>query len=201
MSKIYIIAAASGTGKTSLVDAVVEGLDNIEISVSHTTRPKRESERNGENYYFVDQAEFEAKIKAEGFLEYAKVFKHYYGTPRKWVEDQLTKGKDVILEIDWQGAFQVKKLRPDAVMIFILPPTMQELRKRLEKRNQDDATIIEYRLGIARSEIEHCPEFDYIVVNDQFDVAVKDLRSIIHSHRLLTEEQLGKQRKLLAEAD
>ena len=196
---IYIIAAASGTGKTSLVKMLTESLDNIVTSISHTTRPKRVNERNGENYFFVTKNHFEDMITRNEFLEYAKVFGHYYGTSKAWVDEQLQQGIDVILEIDYQGAAQVKHLIPDSIGIFILPPSMQELRRRLETRNLDDSEIIEQRLMAAKDEISHAPGFDYIIVNDQFDVALVDLRSIIRSQRLRKEIQLINQQQLLAE--
>jgi guanylate kinase len=196
---IYIIAAASGTGKTSLVKVLVESLDNVAISISHTTRQIRVGEQNGEHYFFISNEEFEKKIKAHKFLEYAKVFDCYYGTPRDWVEKQLNKGIDVILEIDWQGAEQVKKLIPQCISIFILPPSLKELQRRLEGRNQDSKTTIAKRLANSHKEILHCRDFDYIVVNDKFEVALVDIRSIIRSHRLLKDVQLVRQKKLLTE--
>ena len=196
---IYVIAAASGTGKTSLVKVLVESLDNIVTSVSYTTRPKRNNERDGENYSFVKEKQFEQMISQHEFLEHAKVFGHYYGTSKEWVEKRLTNGIDVILEIDWQGAEQIKKLLPESISIFILPPSMQELRRRLHTRNSDDAKIIEQRLAAASEEIDHAVEVDYIVVNDKFDVALVDLRSIIRSQHLRKNTQLVNQQQLLAE--
>lgn len=195
---IYVIAAASGTGKTSLVKVLVESLDNIVASISYTTRPKRSAERDGENYFFINQEQFEQMIANQEFLEYAKVFGNYYGTSRKWVEDKIKAGSDVILEIDWQGAEQVKKSIPESIGIFILPPSIPELQRRLTTRNQDVAQVIEQRLTKASDEISHCGEFDYIVVNDEFDVALVDLRSIIRSQGLCSNMQLIKWHDLLA---
>ncbi|KPJ68136.1 MAG: guanylate kinase [Coxiella sp. DG_40] len=194
---IYIIAAASGTGKTSLVKKLVEFFDNIVASVSYTTREKRSGECNGENYFFVGKEEFKHMISGGEFLEYAKVFGDYYGTSRNWVKNHINKGIDVILEIDWQGAQHVKKLLPNSISIFILPPSLQELRSRLETRKQDNATIIDRRLSAASEEISHCKDFDYIVVNDKFEDALADLRSIIRSQQLRKDVQLEKYCELL----
>ncbi len=196
---IYIIAAASGTGKTSLVRVLVESLDNVITSISHTTRPKRSNEIDGENYFFVDQAEFARMHEQNTFFEHAKVFGNDYGTSRTWVEQQLNKGLDVILEIDWQGAEQIKTLIPSSISIFILPPSIAELQRRINSRNQDSEKIITNRLAAAHEEIAHCKDFDYIVINDKFDVALVDLRSIIRSQRLFASVQLQKQQKLVAE--
>jgi guanylate kinase len=195
----YIIAAASGTGKTSLVKMLLESLDNIAISVSHTTRSKREGERDQESYFYVSENEFKQMIANNDFLEYAKVFDQYYGTSRHWVEQQLKNGIDVILEIDWQGAQQIKKQMPNSISIFILPPSKEELRHRLETRNLDDKNTIMKRLAAANKEIANCFDFDYIVINDKFDIALVDLRSIIRSQRLRKEVQIIKYNNLLAE--
>lgn len=196
---IYIIAAASGTGKTSLVKALAESLSNIITSISYTTRPKRKNERDGENYFFITAEQFEKMISQQACLEYAQVFGHYYGTAKKWVEQQIANGVDVILEIDWQGAEQIKKLMPHSISIFILPPSIEELKNRIKTRNLDDAKIIEQRLNAASSEISHAPEFDYIVINDQFNAALEDLCAIINSQRLRKDVQLIKQQHILAE--
>lgn len=199
MGNIYIIAAASGTGKTSLVKVLVESLDNIATSVSHTTRPIRSGEREKESYFYVSEQEFKNMIAQNEFLEYAKVFDYYYGTSKKWVEQQLKNGNDVILEIDCQGAKQVKQQFPQSISIFILPPSKDELRRRLETRNQDDKAVIAKRLAATHEEIAHCFDFDYIVINDKFDVALVDLRSIIRSHRLQKKVQISKYSDLLAQ--
>lgn len=199
LGSIYIIAAASGTGKTSLVNELVKSFDNLVASISYTTRGKRSDEQNGKNYFFISIEEFERMIVNQEFLEYAKVFGDYYGTSRNWIENRINKGMDVILEIDWQGARQIKKLLPDTISIFILPPSLQELRSRLETRKQDNATIIDKRLSQAGKEISHCKDFDYIVVNDKFEEALADLRSIIRSQQLRKHIQLEKQHKLLTE--
>jgi len=194
---IYIVAAPSGTGKTTLVAMLTESLEKIKVSISHTTREMRIGERNGENYYFIDEKKFKQMIKNNEFLEYANVFGNYYGTTKKRVLDQINNGIDVILEIDVQGFKQIKKQLPNVVSIFILPPSFQELKKRLKNRARDSQDVINKRLQIAHKEMSHIYDFDYIVVNDKFDIALVDLRSIIRSHRLLKNEQLTVQKKLL----
>lgn len=195
---LYIIAAASGTGKTSLSNALATMVENIRISTSYTTRAIRAGEVANKNYFFVDEVTFESLIKQKEFLEYAQVFGQYYGTSRKWVETQLNAGVDVILDIDWQGAQQVRS-QISCVSIFLLPPSRAELRLRLEKRKRDDAKIIENRLAAASSEIAHCKEFDYIVINDKFEGALEDLKAIVYSKRLQYEHQIKKYDMLIAE--
>lgn len=194
---LFIIAAASGSGKTSLVNEIISQDNHIMVSVSHTTRPQREYEKDSVHYFFVNKNQFESMIEQNVFLEYAEVFGHYYGTSRAWVEKQLQAGIDVILEIDWQGAKQVTKQFSDSVSIFILPPSSQSLRERLEKRNSDSAEIIEKRLDSASEEIAHLYEFDFLVINDDFYHALADIRSIIHARRLRTSLQIMKHCKLL----
>lgn len=196
---IYIIAAASGTGKTSLTKALVKILPSIKISVSHTTRPKRPGEKNNLHYFFVDEETFTAMINADKFLEFAKVFDHYYGTSQEFVEKELEKGKDILLDIDWQGAQQVRKKIKNCVSIFLLPPSKKALRERLEKRKRDPKEIIEQRLNLASKEISHYNEFDYIVINNDFNKALHDLKNIIVTHRLKTERQIIKHAKLIKE--
>jgi guanylate kinase len=195
---LYIIAAASGTGKTSLAKELLEVGRNIKISISHTTRQIRVGEEEGQDYFFVGTAEFESLIKQKEFLEYAKVFGGYYGTSRKWVEEQLNSGMDVLLDIDWQGAQQVRK-QMECTSIFLLPPSRVELRLRLEKRKRENTRIIEDRLAAASSEIAHCKEFDYIIINDKFENALEDLRAIVHSKRLQCEHQVKKYDMLIKE--
>jgi len=198
-NNIYIISAASGTGKTSLVKALSESLNNITISISHTTRPIREGEREGKSYFYVDKKDFKNMIDQNQFLEHAQVFDHYYGTSKKWVEQQTKNGYDVILEIDWQGAQQIKKKVSESISIFILPPSKQELQRRLETRNRDNKNNIIKRLSAAHEEIAHCVDFDFIVINDKFDVALTDLKSIINTQRLQKKAQLINYKNLLAE--
>lgn len=184
---LYIISAPSGAGKTSLVHALTQIVPDLKISISHTTRPPRNNEKNGVNYHFIEPTEFQTMIDAEAFLEYATVFSHLYGTSKKEVLHYLQAGQDVILEIDWQGAALIRQRYQDAISIFILPPSLSALKERLTKRGQDQPAIIEKRLQAATSEMSHYPEFDYLVVNAVFDQAVNDLSSIIHSHRLLNK--------------
>lgn len=194
---LYVIAAPSGCGKTSLVHALVKGEDNIEISISHTTRAPRPGEQDGVDYYFIDESTFEKMVEAKDFLEYATVFGHSYGTSRQWIAATLDRGTDVILEIDWQGARQVGRLFHHVKSIFILPPSREALRQRLEARKQDSADIIEERMRQAIAEMSHYNEFTYLVVNDDFDRALNDLRSILHSERLKRNYQQPKLAKLL----
>ena len=181
--QLFVISAPSGAGKTSLIAAALEGIAYLAVSISHTTRSPRPSEQDGRDYYFVSNSEFQRLIKSEALLEHAKVFTNYYGTSRKAVEAQLASGQDVILEIDWQGAAQVRKIAPEAVFIFILPPTREVLRERLIERNQDDTSIIDARMNEADETISQAIHFDYWIVNDDFNTALDQLRSIILSYR------------------
>ena len=192
-----MIAAPSGAGKTSLVKALSKSIDSLCISVSHTTRPIRPGEVDGQDYFFVDHPTFDGMISDGVFLEYATVFGQHYGTSRSWVERQLANEVDVVLEIDWQGARQIKQLFPSAILIFILPPSMVALKDRLRNRNQDDEETIIRRMQAAQDEIQHFGEFDYLVVNDQFDVALLDLQHIVRSGRLKTGVQKQKKAALL----
>jgi guanylate kinase len=186
---LYIVAAPSGAGKTSLVQGVIDSLDDVMVSISYTTRPKRPGEHEDVNYHYVKDDEFERLIQQEVFLEYANVFGHYYGTPKAWVEARLAQHQDVILEIDWQGAEQVRKKMPQAISIFILPPSYDVLRERLEKRQQDTMEVIERRLGHAHDEVAHFQEFDYVIINQEFARALADLQAIIRAQRLLFARQ------------
>lgn len=198
-ANLFVISAPSGTGKTSLVRALVNKLDKIKISVSHTTRPLRSGDHEGVDYFFVDEDRFQLMIKEDAFLEYATIYGHHYGTAREWVFDRLEAGDDVLLEIDWQGARQIQKLSPPAPTIFILPPSIQALRERLIKRRKDKYSVIEQRLAMAREEMRHYPEFDYLVVNDDFSQAVQSLSHIINAERLQRDVQEGKLAGLLVE--
>jgi guanylate kinase len=177
--KLFIFSAASGTGKTSLAHALVETLPDLEFSVSHTTRAPRPGEQHGVHYYFVSHREFEEMIAAGRFLEYAKVFDNYYGTSRAAMDNLLRQGKNVILDIDWQGARAVKQQMPQAVSIFILPPSRAALEERLIKRGQDAPEVIARRMAQALEEMSHYAEFDYVVVNDDFAAALQDLSAIV----------------------
>lgn len=187
--QLYVVSAPSGAGKTSLVKALVDGNDALAVSVSHTTRAKRPGEVDGINYHFVSAAEFNDLKDHGGFFEWAQVFDNFYGTSKQGVIEQLNQGMDVILEIDWQGAAQVKQHMPDAVTIFILPPSTAALRERLTGRGQDDSSVIERRMQSARDEISHYGEADYVVLNDRFETALIDLQAIIKSQRLSQRHQ------------
>ena len=178
---LFIVSAPSGAGKTSLVKALRESLPELAVSVSHTTRAQRPGEIDGSDYFFVKQADFESMIAAGEFVEYANVFDNWYGTSRKSIESLLSSGSDVILEIDWQGARQVRALMPDSRSIFILPPSLDELELRLSRRGQDEANTIARRMRDAISEMSHHAEYDYVVINDNFAHAVGDMMAIVRS--------------------
>lgn len=197
VGNLYVIAAPSGTGKTTLVKALLESVPKLTVSISHTTRAKRQNEMHGVNYYFIDKVEFNTMIAHQDFLEYAVIFDHLYGTSKTWVKETLAKGIDVILEIDWQGHQQIKQLFPESISIFILPPTLNDLRERLIKRNQDHPEIIKKRLLDVKKTVSHIKEFDFLVVNDDFTHALNDLKIIIEGGRLLNTRQLAKHAKLI----
>ncbi len=201
MSKgtLYITSAASGAGKTTLVNAVLEQVDDLVISVSHTTRVPREGEVDGVNYHFVDKQTFEGMVEDSVFFEYATVFGNMYGTSRQHIQEQLLKGMDVILEIDWQGARQIRQLIPDSKSVYIVPPSTAALRERLNARAQDDEAVINKRMHEAISEMSHYVEFDYLIINDDFDEARDNLAAIIKGNRMLHEHQQRKHADLLAQ--
>lgn len=199
MGNLYVVAAPSGTGKTSLVKSIVESVPDITVSISHTTRKQRPAESHGINYYYISADEFQCMIANNEFLEHAVVFDNLYGTSRKWVEETLTRGIDVILEIDWQGAQQIQHLFPDCISIFILPPSLQTLADRLLHRNQDSSGVIQQRLADVREATSHIHEFTYVVMNDDFAKAKHDLVTIIEAGRLLQRRQTEKYASLLAE--
>lgn len=180
---LYVFSAPSGAGKTSLVKALLEKTEAIGVSVSHTTRDPRPGEENGKDYNFVSQDEFKALIDQNAFLEHAQVFDNFYGTSQIWVESELAAGRDVILEIDWQGAEQIRQQMPDTVTVFILPPSREELHSRLTGRGQDSEETIERRMRDAVSEMSHYNEFDYIIINDDFEQALEQLRSVVLARR------------------
>ncbi|MCK4834074.1 MAG: guanylate kinase [Gammaproteobacteria bacterium] len=196
---LFIISAASGAGKTTLVNAVLELVDNLVVSVSHTTRPPRAGEEDGVNYHFIDKQVFEAMVEGSEFFEHATVFGNMYGTSRQHIQEQLLKGMDVILEIDWQGARQIRQLMPDCKSIYIVPPSTAVLRERLDSRGQDDEAVIEKRMHEAISEMSHYVEFDYLIINDDFDEARDNLVSVIKGNRMLHEHQQQKHTELLAQ--
>lgn len=191
---LFIVSAPSGAGKSSLIKALLDNHNNenhtIRVSVSHTTRSPRPGEIDGVHYHFVSKEEFEALIEEEAFFEWAKAFDNYYGTAKKNITETLQHGIDVFLDIEWQGARQVKALLPETNTIFIAPPSKEELRKRLSGRQQDSEEVINKRMASAVSEISHYHEFDYIIVNDDFDTALGELESIVCSHRLRKAKQL-----------
>jgi len=193
---LYIITAASGTGKTSLSKALSSVMDNILISISYTTRQIRANEQADQHYFFISKTEFENLIKKNSLIEYTYIFGCYYGSSRKWIEKQLDAGIDIILNINWHGAMQIRK-QFECVSIFLLPPSIQALHHRLETRKRENTQIIAERLAAANSEIIHCTEFDYIIINDNFNDALQDLQSIIQSQRLLSKKQIVKYNNLI----
>ncbi|MGM0595089.1 MAG: guanylate kinase [Pseudomonadota bacterium] len=194
---LYIISAPSGAGKTSLVKALLESTDDIMVSVSHTTRPMREGEVDGKDYHFTDVESFRRMIADGAFLEHAQVFDNFYGTSRSSALDMMARGVDVILEIDWQGAEQVRQKMPEAVSVFILPPSREELERRLRGRGTDADDVIARRLGEAVKEMSHYSEFDYLVFNDDFDTALAQLRAIVLARRQRAEVQIEANRTTL----
>lgn len=195
---LFVISAPSGAGKTSLVAEMLHADHKLGVSVSHTTRPMREGEKEGVNYHFIGREEFEAMINRGDFLEHADVFGNYYGTSQVWVREMLAGGRDVILEIDWQGAVQVRRLIPECVSVFIVPPSADALRERLVGRGTDLPEVVSRRLKEAREECRHAVEFDYLVVNDDFKEALTDLLSIVRTQRLRMGTQHARHRQLLA---
>jgi len=196
---LFIVSAPSGAGKTSLVNALVERDPRLRVSVSHTTRPRRPGEVDGINYHFVEEATFRGMLERAEFLEHAQVFGNLYGTSQRWVEAQLAEGIDVILEIDWQGAQQVKRLMQQTQSIFILPPSRATLKERLTARGQDDSVIIAARMAEAVEEMSHYVEGDYLVVNHDFDKALDQLQAIISCQRLRISRQQVELAQLLQE--
>lgn len=191
MSKLFVISAPSGAGKTTLIESLLEHSSkrNLRLGISCTTRSKRKNETNGESYFFKTKEEFQEMSEKVELLESAEVFGNFYGTPRKWVEEQLNKDIDIILELDWQGEKQIKENYPDAVSIFILPPSLEDLRERLNKRNQDSEDDIKKRLAQAKIEIINGCSFDKIIINDDFEAAVKDLIFIIDLDKEILKER------------
>lgn len=195
---LYVISAPSGTGKTTLVKALVDAMNGIMVSISHTTRAQRPGEKHAVNYYFISAEEFQKMTDHNDFLEHATVFDNCYGTSRRWVEETLASGKDVILEIDWQGAQQIHHLIPHSTSIFILPPSVNDLYERLIKRNQDNHDIIKQRIADVRESTRHIAEYDYVVINDDFELALHDLKVIVEAGRLKQRRQILKYANLLA---
>lgn len=196
---LYTVSAPSGAGKTSLVKALVESTENMTVSVSHTTRAMRPGEKDGVNYHFVEESQFLAMAENEDFLEHAKVFTNFYGTSRSYVTEALNQGLDVILEIDWQGAKQVREKLPETISIFILPPSRKALHERLTGRGQDDNGTIQRRMAEAKGEISHYHEANFLIINDKFEHALKEFRSITDSQRLTLEKQRLRHQNLVTE--
>ena len=186
---LFVVAAPSGAGKSSLVKALMELDSHVQPSVSHTTRAPRGQEKHGREYFFVSEQEFDAMVEADAFVEWAHVHNHRYGTSKKAIEDRMSQGADVILEIDFQGAVQIKRIFANAISIFILPPSWEELRSRLERRGEDSADVIELRLKNAAIEVAQVAQFDFVIINELFDRALFDLKAIIHSQRLKLSAQ------------
>ncbi|MFA0088600.1 guanylate kinase [Vibrio sp. 10N.286.49.C2] len=196
---LYIVSAPSGAGKSSLISAMLETNPTyaMKVSVSHTTRSVRPGEEDGVHYHFVEKTEFESLIAQDAFFEYAEVFGNYYGTSRLWIEETLNKGIDVFLDIDWQGARQIRAQMPEAKSVFILPPSNGELERRLNVRGQDSDEIIAKRMSEAKSEISHYDEYDYVIINDDFDVALIDFKAILRAERLKQDKQTIKYKGML----
>jgi guanylate kinase len=196
---LFIVCAPSGAGKTTLVDALLARESNIRLSMSYTTRAPRDGEKDGIDYHFVDRARFESMIAAGDFLEHAQVHGNYYGTSRSWIEREIAGDHDVLLEIDWQGAAQVRKLFPHLVGMFILPPSIEELRRRLQGRGKDSEETIQRRLAGAREEISHVLEFEYIIVNDRFEQALEEILSVVRAARVSRARQSMRLARLIDE--
>jgi guanylate kinase len=196
---LFVIAAPSGGGKTSLTRALLEREPGIRLSVSYTTRPPRPGERDGIDYHFVSADRFAVLKDGNEFLEHAHVHGNWYATSATWLKSQVSAGQDVLLEIDWQGAAQVRVLIPESVHIFILPPSLESLEERLVRRGQDDAATIARRLDAAREEIRHCVEFNYVIINQEFASAVDDLSAVVRATRLRTAQQLARHQPLIAQ--
>ncbi len=194
---LFVVSAASGTGKTSLVKALLERVNNLHVSVSHTTRGQRPGELDGVHYHFSQKEDFLALVQQGGFIEYAEVFGNYYGTAETTVKQQLAKGHDVLLEIDWQGAEQVRKLFPESQQIFILPPSQFDLRQRLSNRGTDSVEVIEHRLSCAVEDMQQYLNFDYLIINDDFNKALHDLESVIIANRLRLSQQANRHQELI----
>jgi len=196
-STLFIVCAPSGAGKTSLVNALLKRDPTIRLSVSYTTRAPRPGEVDGREYHFVSRERFQQMLADNAFLESATVHGNFYGTSQAWISQTLSSGTNLLLEIDWQGAAQVRRLFPDSVGIFILPPSPDALRERLTQRGQDSAEVIAQRLTAAREEIRHIAEFDYVIINQRFEEALEDLISIVRSQRLKIEQQLAAHHQLI----
>ena len=199
LANLFVVAGPSGVGKTKLVEALLNLSLGLEKSISFTTRPKRSGEVEGSNYHFIDKRQFQIMIEKNDFLEHALVFDHYYGTNRSWVMNHLEKGRDVLLEIDWQGAQSIRQTFPEAITIFILPPSRAVLEKRLIGRGQDSDAVIAARMSKAIAEISHYHEFDYLIINQDFDQALAEISKIVETQRLRCACQAQIHRQLLSD--
>jgi len=196
--RLYVVAAPSGAGKTTLVRLLLGSEPDVRLSISYTTRSPRPGEENGREYHFVDAATFRVMMARGDFLEWAEVHGNFYGTSKKWIAEQLAEGSDVLFEIDWQGAQQVREAFPEALGIFILPPSMEELTRRLTGRGTDSLDVIERRLAAAQAEMRHVVEFDYVIINDSLERALEDLRAVVRASRLTLEGQRVRHAALFA---
>lgn len=194
---LFIVSSPSGGGKTSLVKALLEAEPEVRLSISHTTRPPRAGEADGRDYHFVPLETFQRMLNAGEFLESAEIYGNRYGTSQKWIEGERAAGRDVLLEIDWQGAQQVRRLMPGTVSVFVLPPSLEVLESRLKGRGQDSAEVVARRMTAAREEMSHAAEYDYVIINEDFSRAALDLRSIVRAERLKAASQLARHSSLL----
>ncbi|MGY8848625.1 MAG: guanylate kinase [Burkholderiales bacterium] len=195
--KLFILSAPSGTGKTSLTKSLLRKNINLWLSISYTSRLMRPSEVEGHDYFFVERKIFEQMLGNEEFIESAEIYGNLYGTSQKWINEAINSGKDILLEIDGQGARQVRKIFSDVVSIFILPPSLEVLEDRLKNRNQDSKEVIAKRMAAAKEEISHVSEYDYVIINDNMDIALRDLVSVVQSERLRTSAQLARYHDLV----
>ena len=195
---LYVIVAPSGAGKSTLVNALLEREPDVGLSISYTTRPPRPGEQSGREYFFIGKEEFQAMVARGEFLEHAEVYGNWYGTSKHWIEKTRAAGSDVVLEIDWQGARSVKALFPDMTFIYILPPSIEVLRQRLVKRGKDAKEVIERRLAEAREDLKHVHEADYVIINEDFSIALRDLQSVVRALRVTAARQLKRHAQLVS---
>ncbi|WP_410497475.1 guanylate kinase [Chitinibacter sp. S2-10] len=195
---LFVVTAPSGAGKTTLVAALLAADAKVQLSVSYTTRAPRTGEVDGKDYHFVDRAEFERMINAGELLEHAEVYGNYYGTSQVWINDVINNGRDILLEIDWQGAQQVRRLFPDAIGLFVLPPSLSVLESRLRNRGKDSDEVIAKRMAVAQEECSHVDEFDYVIVNEHIDDAVRDIVAVVRSQRLTLARQSARHTALIS---
>lgn len=196
--QLFIVSAPSGGGKTSLVARLIQDMPHIQVSISHTTRPRRPGEQEGVHYFYIDKTHFQQMVEAHAFVEHAQVFEHDYGTSYAEINHRLNHGIDVVLDIDWQGALQIKRLYQDSIGIFVMPPSIEILQQRLRNRQQDKEEVIQYRMQQAQREMRHYIDFDFLIVNDNFETALNELKSIVTAQRLSLRRQQLKQQKLLS---